>query len=92
MIPASTIMPLLTFFVRWALTQEGVLAVALLGSYARDEARSDSDVDLLVLTSEPERFQSQTAWVDELPWEQGGCRSAPGRTKTTARSGRAASS
>jgi uncharacterized protein len=34
---------------RWAeLTERGVAALALFGSVARDEARPDSDVDLLV--------------------------------------------
>jgi len=70
MIPATSITPLLTRFVRWAVMRDPVLAVALLGSYARDEARPDSDVDLIVITSDPGRFRHQTQWVDDLPWKQ----------------------
>jgi Nucleotidyltransferase domain len=47
-----------------------VLAVALLGSYARDQARPASDVDLIVIASDPKHFRHQTHWVYDLPWEQ----------------------
>ncbi len=72
MIPVTSITPLLTCFVRWAVMHDQVLAVALLGSYARDEARPDSDVDLIVITSDPGHFRHQTQWVNDIPWKQMG--------------------
>jgi hypothetical protein len=74
MIPTTTITPLLTLFVRWAVANDGVLAVALAGSYARGEARPDSDVDLIVITTDPERFRRQTQWVEDVHWEHLGVR------------------
>lgn len=63
---------LLRLFVRWALTQDQVLAVALLGSYARGGARPDSDVDVFVLASDPGHFRQESGWVNDVPWEQVG--------------------
>lgn len=39
------------------LESQGISRVRLFGSYARDEARPDSDVDLLVEVSKPMGFQ-----------------------------------
>ena len=36
-------------FCRWAAVQPYILAVALVGSYARNDATTDSDVDLIIL-------------------------------------------
>ena len=38
-------------------------AVALVGSYARDAATQDSDVDLLILTTEVARYTSDRSWL-----------------------------
>jgi hypothetical protein len=69
MIPSTAITPLLTLFVRWAVSDDDVLAVALAGSYARGETRPDSDVDLVVLTTDQERFRRQSQWVEDFHWE-----------------------
>jgi predicted nucleotidyltransferase len=45
----------------WAEGRDDLAAVALVGSWARDEAREDSDVDLVVLTD-----AEAGDWVDEL--------------------------
>lgn len=37
---------------RWAMQNEEIKALILVGSYARGEARKDSDVDLVFITSE----------------------------------------
>jgi hypothetical protein len=65
----ADIIPLLIPFTRWASRHDQILAVALVGSYARDQARDDSDVDLVVLTSNPLSFHQQTDWVQSLPWD-----------------------
>ena len=41
---------------RWAMARPDVLAVALAGSWARDSAGPGSDVDLVVLTADPEAY------------------------------------
>jgi len=51
-------------FTRWASTQTDILAVALVGSYARNAAREDSDVDLVIITEDPQKYLTLTAWTD----------------------------
>lgn len=50
---------------RWAADRDDVLGLLLVGSYARDAARPDSDVDLVLLTKEIARYADNT-WADEL--------------------------
>ncbi len=40
----------------WAAAQDDVQAVLLVGSHARGQARADSDLDLVILARDPERF------------------------------------
>ena len=47
----------------WAAHQPTIAAVALVGSHARGEARSDSDVDLVLLCEEPHVFLADTSWI-----------------------------
>ena len=42
---------LLNAVTKWAEGNPGILGVALVGSYARDKAKVDSDIDLVVLAS-----------------------------------------
>ncbi|MBS1135930.1 MAG: hypothetical protein H6R02_3071 [Burkholderiaceae bacterium] len=48
---------------RWADAREDIFAVALVGSYARAEARADSDVDLVIVCSNPSAYLTDLAWV-----------------------------
>ena len=43
-------------FTEWARLQPEILAVALVGSYARNEARADSDVDLILICTRPPKY------------------------------------
>jgi hypothetical protein len=43
-----------------------VRALALVGSWARGRPRCDSDVDLVVLVDEPERYRQEDDWAAEL--------------------------
>lgn len=47
----------------WALEREDIDAVALIGSQARGTARPESDVDLVVLTKDPDVYLRDTAWI-----------------------------
>ncbi|MBD3160817.1 MAG: hypothetical protein GF346_01585 [Candidatus Eisenbacteria bacterium] len=48
---------------RWAEGRTDIRALALVGSHARGTARPDSDIDLVVLSTEPVRYLGRTEWV-----------------------------
>lgn len=50
----------------WAKARSDIRAVALVGSWARDAARPDSDVDLMLLVLEPELFEREIEWLEEI--------------------------
>ena len=50
-------------FTSWASAQPDILAVALVGSYAREAATEDSDVDLVVLAHDPQSYLENTDWL-----------------------------
>lgn len=50
-------------FNRWASSQTDVKAIALVGSYARDAAIEDSDVDLLILTTNVDKYINDRSWI-----------------------------
>ncbi len=50
----------------WAEQQPDVRGVLLVGSYARGTARPDSDVDLVILTVEPERYIDSIAFAEQF--------------------------
>jgi predicted nucleotidyltransferase len=41
---------------QWAKRNDDIRALILVGSYARGEAREDSDVDLVIITTSPEAY------------------------------------
>ena len=47
----------------WASGRPDVRALLLVGSHARNDARPDSDVDLLILAERPERLRDDSVWV-----------------------------
>jgi hypothetical protein len=50
-------------FTDWAAAQPHIQAAALVGSHARGSASSTSDVDLVILADDPERFLADRAWL-----------------------------
>lgn len=50
-------------FTEWAADQPEIIAIVLIGSYARGEAGPDSDIDLVVVTTAPEKFLDNTDWT-----------------------------
>jgi predicted nucleotidyltransferase len=53
-------------FTHWASTQPDILAVALVGSHARNAAREDSDVDLVIITENLQNYLTHTKWIGEF--------------------------
>jgi len=50
----------------WAKSEKGVLGVALVGSHARGEARLDSDIDLVIISSDPYRYIDDSSWISSF--------------------------
>ena len=50
----------------WAERRPDIRAVAVVGSHARDEARTDSDLDIILLARDPTRYLRQTSWVSTI--------------------------
>lgn len=67
---AAEVRELLVRTRQWASRKPDVVAFGLAGSWARGEARMDSDVDLVLLTTAKQDYLDGKAWVREL----GGCR------------------
>jgi rhodanese-related sulfurtransferase/predicted nucleotidyltransferase len=50
----------------WAAARGDVVAAGLAGSWARADARDDSDVDLIVLTEGPDAYTGSDDWIADL--------------------------
>lgn len=53
----------------WARQQGDIVGVALVGSWARGQAHMGSDVDLVVLTDDKERYITDDSWVPDAVGE-----------------------
>ena len=51
----------------WLGDRDDVVAVGLLGSWARGNATDESDVDLVVITREPASYTDGEVWIAGLP-------------------------
>ena len=61
----SSFLGILETVTHWAKSREDIRGVALVGSHARGAARPDSDVDLLLLSKDPNGFRD-AAWLRVL--------------------------
>lgn len=50
----------------WSQRDDRVLAAGLCGSYARGEARADSDIDFCILTRRPESLLEHRSWISSF--------------------------
>jgi predicted nucleotidyltransferase len=53
-------------FVAWASDQSDVQAIALVGSYTRGAAKDDSDIDLVILTDQPQKYLDDIKWMERF--------------------------
>jgi hypothetical protein len=57
--------------VGWATAQPAILALALVGSWARHEATMASDIDLVVLTHDMEPYVGHSDWIRDATGRHG---------------------
>jgi len=50
----------------WAQSEENVIGLALVGSHARGEARPDSDIDLVIIASDPAGYINNLSWIESF--------------------------
>jgi predicted nucleotidyltransferase len=67
-VASEQVLAFLTEFSGWAASEPGILAVALAGSHARNEATDSSDVDLVIVAREPKSYLEDTRWAPTL-WD-----------------------
>jgi predicted nucleotidyltransferase len=53
---------------QWASHRPDISAAALVGSWARGEARVDSDIDLMFVAADPVSFRQDEKWLHEIQW------------------------
>lgn len=51
---------------RWASAQADILALALVGSYARNAAKETSDIDLVLIAVDPSQYLKDQGWVQRF--------------------------
>jgi hypothetical protein len=60
---------IVTALTNWARLQEDIRGLALVGSHARNAARPDSDIDIVCLSKNPDRFRD-TSWLVTIEWSR----------------------
>jgi hypothetical protein len=60
---------IVTALTNWAKLQQDIRGVALVGSHARNAARPDSDIDMVILSKKPDRFRD-TSWLTTIEWSR----------------------
>ena len=48
----------------FAESEKDIIGLALVGSYARGEAREDSDIDFVIITSNPDTYLDSDEWIE----------------------------
>ena len=51
---------------RWATARPDILALALVGSYARNAAHETSDVDLVLISMQPDYYLNSRDWLQQF--------------------------
>ena len=64
--PKDQLNVFLKVFLQWVEPQHLVEGAILVGSHARDEARQDSDIDLVLLCTEYESYLQDLGWTNEF--------------------------
>src|SRR5258706_8345171 len=53
-------------FIEWVKTEENILGVALVGSHARKDAKEYSDIDLMIIATDPQYYLNNNSWINRF--------------------------
>ena len=56
----------------WSGKTQGVDALALVGSWAAGREHAESDIDVVCIVDNPERFRANSDWMAEIDWPSAG--------------------
>lgn len=65
----------------WASERGDVHALAIVGSHARGTATGHSDIDVVILATNPAVFRTQGTWLRQIPWPLGMTPCSEGRDR-----------
>lgn len=57
---------LINAFTNWANNEDNIQATGLVGSYARDAARPDSDIDLMIIVKDQDQYINDEGWIHQF--------------------------
>ena len=63
---AEKVSQFLEYISQWAFIQSNIQALALVGSHASGTATETSDVDLVIITDDPDRFLYNLLWIERF--------------------------
>jgi predicted nucleotidyltransferase len=66
LIQPDTIEALTSNLKRWAAAAPGIVAIAVVGSHARGTARVGSDVDIVIICTDPKKYLESIGWLSEF--------------------------
>ncbi len=52
--------------IEWAKRRTSIKAIGVLGSYARGTAKSDSDIDLIIVDEKPSELIEDASWINQF--------------------------
>jgi|SRR5581483_1982743 len=53
-------------FKDWSIKQENILGVVLVGSYANNAAKENSDIDLMIIVKDLKLYLQDNSWIDKF--------------------------
>jgi ribosomal protein S18 acetylase RimI-like enzyme/predicted nucleotidyltransferase len=59
---------ILDLIAKWVRARQDIRGLALVGSHASGTARTDSDIDLVVLATAPAVLRADTSWLEAIDW------------------------
>src|ERR1700761_1375019 len=63
---SKDIQNILTQILHWAKSQDDIKGVALIGSYARDMAKNNSDIDLVLVVKNYKNYLHDLSWLNHF--------------------------